>query len=274
MVEGVGHDIALGALLQRIVADLAGGVQRLLQVALFQKPFLGGEMPPDPGEAIGLELDADRHLVGLDLAHLLAHLVELRQHADQVLHVMAHLVGKNIGLREIARGAEAVRQFVIEIEVDIKLLVAGAVKRSGRRTRRAAGRAYRAGEQHQSRLGIVPALALHDAVPDVFGLGQHGGDELLHLVVALGGHLAGPTRRRGCRSLDQLHRIDAEHPEHDRGNDQEDDSAAAPASHANAARRKPHAAASERIAAALTPTILDISALTPASPFHRIRSAC
>ena len=99
-------------------------------------PFCVSEVSPDAGEAVGLQFDTDRHLVGLGLAHLLPHLVELRQHADEVLHVMADLVRDHVGLGEIARRAELAGQLVEEVGVEIDLAVVRTVERPGCRTRR------------------------------------------------------------------------------------------------------------------------------------------
>ena len=99
------------------------GVQRLLGVALFQKALLGGEMRPHAGEAVGLQFDPHRHLVGLGLAHALPHLIELRQDADQVLDMMADLVGDHIGLREVAGGAELPVELLEEGGVEIDLAI-------------------------------------------------------------------------------------------------------------------------------------------------------
>lgn len=65
VVETVRHHIATGLLLQRIVADLVGGVQRLLEVTGFENALLLGELAPDAGITIRLKLDTHRHLVGI-----------------------------------------------------------------------------------------------------------------------------------------------------------------------------------------------------------------
>ena len=75
--------------------------------------------------------------------------------AEQVLHVVADLVGDDVGLGEVARGAEARAQLVEEAEVDVDLLVARTVERAHRRLGEAAGRIDRAREQHQGRLAVV-----------------------------------------------------------------------------------------------------------------------
>ena len=60
--EGLGHDRALRLALQRVVADLRGGVERRLDVARLEAPalLLLRTGRPDAGEAVGLQLDAAR----------------------------------------------------------------------------------------------------------------------------------------------------------------------------------------------------------------------
>ena len=58
------HDVALGLLLQPVIANGLGGSDRLLDVARFQNvPFLIGVMGPDAGQKIGLEFQSDGELV-------------------------------------------------------------------------------------------------------------------------------------------------------------------------------------------------------------------
>src|ERR1700675_1214928 len=67
--EGIGHDVALHLFLQAVVADRSRGLQRLVDVARFEElVLLLGAVGPDPGEAVGLQLDAHLELVRLDLA--------------------------------------------------------------------------------------------------------------------------------------------------------------------------------------------------------------
>src|SRR5690606_19799294 len=129
VVEAFRNDVALGALLQRVITDLVGGIQRLLDVALLQQALLRGVMRPDAGEAVGLQLDTGRQAIGFHLAHALPLAVEFRQHADQVLDVVADLMRDRISLREVARRLELLRQVAEEAEVDVNLAIAGAVER-------------------------------------------------------------------------------------------------------------------------------------------------
>jgi hypothetical protein len=81
IIEAVRHDIARGFLLQYAVAHLLCGVQRLFQIAGIEDPLLLHVFSPYAGKAICLQLDPHPHLVGVHLAHLLAHLVELAENA-------------------------------------------------------------------------------------------------------------------------------------------------------------------------------------------------
>jgi hypothetical protein len=54
VIEAFRHDIALAAFLQRVVADLLGGVQRFLQVALAEEALLVRMLAPDAGKAVRL----------------------------------------------------------------------------------------------------------------------------------------------------------------------------------------------------------------------------
>src|SRR5438128_1092437 len=56
----------LGSLLEAVVADLEGGVEGGFEVALVEElVFLLAVEGPDSGEVIGLEFEADRHVMGL-----------------------------------------------------------------------------------------------------------------------------------------------------------------------------------------------------------------
>src|SRR5690242_9106778 len=124
--EGVRHDIALRLLLDLVVADRARRIQRVVDIAGLDDVFaLLGVIGEDAGEAIGLQFDAHLQSIRLGLAHALPHRLHLIHDAEQLLHVMADLVGDDIGLREIALYAEAVLQLLVEVEVNINLLVVG-----------------------------------------------------------------------------------------------------------------------------------------------------
>ena len=154
MRKGIRHDHALASFLQRVVADLAGGVQGLVDVAFFDDAVALGVMGPDAGIAVGLQLDPDRDGVAVARRSALALPVGALEDAGKVLDVVADLVGDDIGLGEIARRAELVLQLPEEVEVEIELLVVGAVERPDRRAGGAAGRADLVVEQDEGRLRI------------------------------------------------------------------------------------------------------------------------
>ena len=92
-----------------------GRAEGLLDVARFRKSnFCWPVARPHAGEEVGLEFEADRQLVAFDLARPLPGLLDLAGDAEQVLHVVADLVGDDVGLGEIARRAELVVQLVEE----------------------------------------------------------------------------------------------------------------------------------------------------------------
>src|SRR6202161_3044263 len=88
--EAVGHGVAARSGLQPVVADRRRGRHRLLDVARLENlPLLVGMVGPNAGKAVGLQFDPDRKRVGLGLAHLLLHVVDLVENAELVLDVMA-----------------------------------------------------------------------------------------------------------------------------------------------------------------------------------------
>ena len=120
-----GDDVALAALLQRVVADRRGRIERLVDVAGIEDALLIGLVAPDAGEAIGLKLEAHGERVRLRLARVPPGQVDFGQDAEEVLHVVADLVRDHVGLGEVAGRAELALELVVEGEVDIELLVAG-----------------------------------------------------------------------------------------------------------------------------------------------------
>src|SRR5207249_2577631 len=155
--EGLRRHAALGLTLQPVVPDRRGGVERLLQIALLEDVArLLGVVRPDAGQAVGLQLDADGRRVALRAAAL-PRGRDLLGDAEQRLHVMADLVGDDVGLREVTGRAETIAKRAEEAEVEVELLVGGAVERTHRGARHAARRLHRAGEEHELRLAVLPA---------------------------------------------------------------------------------------------------------------------
>src|SRR4051812_14947283 len=187
------HDAALRLLLQAIVADGRGGVERLFQVARLQLLHRAGVVAPDPGIAIGLKLHANRDAVVFSLRGASLRVFQPLEAAGELLHVVADFVRDHVRLREIARRMEAVLEIAVERKVDVQLLVVRAVERPHRRLAGAAGRARHAVVEYQRRRPVLPARLLEDARPDVLAAAEHAGDELTHLV-----------RRRAARRLARL----------------------------------------------------------------------
>ncbi len=206
---------------------------------------------------------------------------------------MADLMRDHIGLGEIARHVESVLQLLVERQVDIDLLVVGAIERPHGRRARAAGRANAAGIEHQLRVLVALAVALEDIGPHVLGVAKHDGDELLEVVLLrrlraldlLAGlgwiWLRGRAGARlgqmdvgevgivagGCAAGQDGARVDAEEKcqaKQDQKADQPDAAASA-----TAAARKADAAAGEgKAPAPLGPPVLDILALSLTTPSH------
>ncbi len=254
-------------------------VQGFLKVARFQNALLVCVVAPYARKAIGLKLDAHRRLVGLRLAHLLAHLVEFRQDAQKILDMVAHFMRQNIGLREIARSAKAIGKLLVEAEVDIKLMVAGTVERAGSSRSIAAGRTDLIGKQHHRRRRIGLAARLENTAPDIFCLGQNGAGELRRLVIGDSAAFSHRTARalrlhgraHAAVAKEDGHRIDAnraQHEEHDDENENAGNSTAAHDPEAGAAETTPAAEAAANHTTLLTAQIFNIVALPTALPAH------
>jgi len=97
---------------------------------------------------------------------------------------MADLMGDHIGLGEVAGGGEAPGHLVEELQIEIDLLIAGAVERAHRRTGEAAGRVHAAAKQHQGRIAVLGAGLLEQRAPGVFGVAENRPDEFGLRVIA------------------------------------------------------------------------------------------
>src|SRR5215207_1769115 len=147
------HGAAAQVLLDEVVTDAGGGVERPVDVVLGDLgdqwcPGLVGHglgvVGPRPGVAVGLQLQAHGAAgrAGLARRHLPVG-------AEQVLHVVAVLVRDDVGVDEqAALRAELALQLVEEGEVDVHELVGGAVERPRAAGRPTAAGLHRAGEEH------------------------------------------------------------------------------------------------------------------------------
>src|SRR5450756_335919 len=239
----VRHDAALSALLQRIVADRTGGLQRRIDVAGIEELFaLLGMVCPYAGVAIRLQFDSHLNAVrgGLVAGGPLRGL-RLGQSAEQVLHVVTDLMRDHIGLREFAGVALATVKARLDLtkkrHVEIDAPVGRTIKRPHRRLRGAAAALLRAGEQPQPRRSILLAARPENFAPGVLGIAQHGCDELTHRVGRRAGAPAGRpvwllvarSAADKFRAADQHAGIDAgrpaDQPKHDDGSNTEADAA-------------------------------------------------
>src|ERR1041385_1033016 len=145
--EALRHHRALRLSLQRVVADRRGGLQRRVDVTRIEEALLRlGVVGPDAGEAVGLQLGAHLEPVRVGaVGGALLRLLHLGQDAEQVLHMVADLVGDHVGLRELAglaaAAAKAPLELVEERGIEIHLAVIGTVERSHRALGSSTGRA-------------------------------------------------------------------------------------------------------------------------------------
>ena len=150
MGEAIRHHAAGRHLLQPVVADRGGGAQSFFHIAGIEldlargrPPRLRGVVSPDSGEAVGLKFQRNRRAVLSRPAIAGGALIQ----PEQVLHVMTELVRNHIGLREVARRAQLLRQLVEEPEIEVDHAVLRTVERAGRRLSEPARRLNRVAEQ-------------------------------------------------------------------------------------------------------------------------------
>src|SRR6185312_17001324 len=228
---------------------------------------------PDTRKAVGLQLDAHLNAVRRRLAAGgVLHRRRLRQDAEQILHVVADLVRNHISLGEFARLAAAAVEAHLyvaeERRVEIDAPVARAIERPHRGLREAAAALLAAAIKTQARRTVLATRCLEDSAPCVFGIAQHGGNELPGRV----GGRAGARRRLPVRlfvarmgnhlgAADQDARIDAGEPADQSQNGHRTDAQSA------AADGNAEPAATAAISAAVA-VILDIVAAAKIVPTH------
>ncbi len=168
--------------------------------------------------------------------------------------MVADLVRDDVGLREVARRAEARLQLVVEGEVDVDLLVGGAVEGADRGAGAPAGRAGLPREDLQRRLAVLAPAAAEDVVPHVLGRAEHLPDELRLLVGPLRPLALGGRRAFGgaAPAVQQPARVDAEDERED-----DDNQSPTPAPDGHAAAPEPN-----------PPPVFDVPALAQATQFH------
>ena len=215
MGKAVRYHAPLALLLQTVVADGFGSVQRLLQIAGFQNILLLHIMAPDAGEAVRLQLHLHRQTVGFGLGGMLLLLANFRLNAQQFLHVVAHLMSNDVPLSKVAVGAQFIFHLIVEGQVDIDRAVGRTVERPHHRLTGAAAGTCRAAVEHQFWLGVLAAHLFKDRSPGIFGGGQNDGSKLRRFIVfrtdgALRGGLLLRHRLPG-QHAGQIHAVVARH---------------------------------------------------------------
>ena len=107
------------------------------------------------------------------LARALLRSLDVVHDAEQVLDVVADLVGDDVGLGEIPGRPESILQVVVETEVDVDLAIARTIKRADGGGGKPASRLDLTGKQHEGRFLVGLAQTLELFVPDVLGIGEY-----------------------------------------------------------------------------------------------------
>src|SRR3954468_8931549 len=275
--EGLRVDPALGLLLDAVVANRRGGSEALLEIAALEQAAVVCGASPDAGQAIRLELEADRELIGVIRVGL-ALIADLLLDAELLLDVVPDLVGEHVGLREVARRLEPPVELVEEAEVDIDPLVERAVEGAGLRAGEPAAGVDLPAEEHELRLLVGLAGRLKLLAPEPLSVVEDERDELdLVLLVralrhrglarpALGHLREGASRPRHVEATAATS-LDDEEVDDDR--DDHPDHAAASA-HATHRDREP--AAAETAARGRAAAVLDVPARLAGLPLHPART--
>ena len=178
MGERFGDDVAPSPSLHAIVADGGGGIESLLEVArLEQAPGLS-LVPPDAGQTVGLQLEVDRESVGVDRRRSATLALDLGRDPEEVLDMMAHLVGDDVGLGEIPGGAEATLELGEEREVEVDPAIRRTVEGTDRGGVEAARRCHGVGEQDERRLLVATSETRQGCAPGVLRVGEDDRDEI------------------------------------------------------------------------------------------------
>ena len=222
MREAVGHDAARGLLLQAVISDGRGGLERLLKVARLENPALFHEIAPDAREAVGLKLHLDLKGVGLLLRHALLERLNLLGNAEHGLHMVPDLMGEHVSERKVAASAELLLHVVVKAQVKVDLPVGRTIEGPHRRLAVAAGGRGAARVEHELRVRIPFARGAEDLGPDVLRRLERNAGELRELL--LGGRALVGRRSRRLRldgeglSRQQRREVDpvvARHEHHD-----------------------------------------------------------
>src|SRR5437868_3400228 len=152
-------------------------------------------MGPHAGEAVGLELEPDRQLVGRRWIGFL-QLSNPSIRPEQMLDVVPQLVGKHVGLGEIARRAKALLELVEKAQIEVDSLVNRTIERPHCRLCRTAAGVGGVAKQYEARWRESGAVAGENLGPRSLNIVENEGDELdLGL---LGCGISAGERRGGC----------------------------------------------------------------------------
>src|SRR5688572_2245428 len=150
MGESFRTDVPLALLLQLVIANHAGCVKGLFDVAGLDKiqglRFTSALCAnrPDAGKAIGLQFRLDGGAVGTIPARKI----------EDVLHVMTDFVRDNIGLGKISRSLKSVAKFLKERKIQVDLFVPWTVERAHRGLSESAGGLHSSRKQYECRRTI------------------------------------------------------------------------------------------------------------------------
>src|SRR3984957_10978441 len=202
--EAVAHGVAAGGGLEPVVAYRLRRRQRPLDIARLEDlPFVVRVVGPHAVQAIGLQFAPDGQRVGLGLAHPLLHVVDLVENAENVLNMMADLMGYDIEIGEFAAAAVLVFHIAKEGCVEINLLVDRAVERPHRRLCAAAPGARRpVVDDERRRLVLDTRLRRQHFRPDCLRAADDLGEKSAHRIVWIGRRAC---RRRGALLPDANH---------------------------------------------------------------------
>src|SRR6516165_12001348 len=159
----LGNDVASRLLLQAIVANRHGGRDAGFDIGSVDEMTLGGRVAPYTCKTIRLQLLPHRHLVAHALRAACDAFAHIVHDAKLVLHVMPDLVRNDVGAREVAGSAEALRQLLKETEVEVDLAIAGTIERPHGRAAQAARRVHLTMEQIELRPLVGASELLEDA---------------------------------------------------------------------------------------------------------------
>src|SRR5215472_11737516 len=135
-------------------------------------------MRPDTSEAIGLEFHGHGKWVGLGRIAVLK-LPDLVFDANDLLDMVPDFVRQHVGLRKLARSAEALLEFIVKAQVNVNFFVRRAIKGARGGLRAPASGVGLISKQHELRMAIrSPGLLGQAFVPGLLRVVQDESDEL------------------------------------------------------------------------------------------------